>query len=98
MTEEVVEKSKFKKYFDIDIRTTLIYAVLGIIAGYISFIINEAGYAALAMIIILVVAAFATKKLLKIKQDKKWWLGNAVIVYILLWLVVWTIFFNLAIR
>jgi hypothetical protein len=89
---------KVKKYFDLDLRTTLIFAVLGIISGYVSFTISETSYAVLAMLVILAVVAFAVKTAFKIKQDKKWWLGNVVIVYLLLWFVVWTILFNVVIR
>lgn len=89
---------KVKKYFDLDLRTTLIFAVLGLIAGYVSFTISETSYAVLAMLVILGIAAFAVKTAFKIKQDKKWWLGNVVIVYLLLWFVVWTILFNVVVR
>lgn len=90
--------SKLKKYFDIDLRMTILYSIVGAIAGYISFQINNAGYAVLAMLIILAVMYVITKKLFKIKEDKKWWLSNGIIVYLLLWFVVWTILFNIVIR
>jgi len=36
----------------------------------------------------------AMRAAFKIKEGAKWWLGNGVIVYIFLWLIVWTIFYN----
>jgi len=34
------------------------------------------------------------QKMVKEKKDSKWWLGNGMIVYILLWFVSWTVFYN----
>ncbi len=81
-------------YLDNELKALLPFAVLGIIVGYISFLINFTSAAAVLMIIVAVAAKFAVAKIIKVKEDWKWWFGNAIIAYIFLWLVVWTIMFN----
>ena len=83
-----------KKYFDIDLRTTIFFAVLGIAVGYVSFLVKSNIASLIIMIIVLVAAKFLGQKIVKEKKDSKWWLGNGMIVYILLWFVAWTVFYN----
>ena len=83
-----------KKYFDIDLRTTIFFAVLGIVVGYVSFLVKSNIASLVIMIIVLVAAKFLGQKMVKEKKDSKWWLGNGMIVYILLWFVAWTVFYN----
>jgi len=80
-------------YFDTELKTTIIFAAVGIVMGYVSFLINYTSIAAVAAIVVFVVLHFVVKKLLKIQEEKKWWSTMAV-VYFLLWLIVWTIFYN----
>ncbi|MBI4162307.1 MAG: hypothetical protein HY513_01380 [Candidatus Aenigmarchaeota archaeon] len=81
-------------YLDNELRALLPFAVLGIIVGYASFLINYTSAAAVLMIVVAIAGKFAIAKVIKVKEDWKWWLGNAIIAYIFLWLVVWTILFN----
>ena len=83
-----------RSYFDIELRTTIVYAFVAVIMGYASMTVNNTAMAALMAIIILVVLTFVLRAAFKIKQDAKWWLGNGVIVYLFLWIIVWTIFYN----
>ena len=83
-----------KSYFDVELRTVVIYAILAVIMGYVSFYINHTAYATVASIVVLLIGTFAMKFAFKIKEGVKWWLGNGVIVYIFLWLIIWTIFYN----
>lgn len=83
-----------KSYFDIELRTTAVHTVIAIIMGYVSLAINNTAYATVASIIVLVIATFAMRTAFKIKEGAKWWLGNGVIVYLFVWLIVWTIFYN----
>ena len=83
-----------KTYFDMDLRTTVTYTVAAIIMGYVSFTINNTAYATLAALVALAAITLALRVLWKIKEGAKWWLGNGVIVYLFLWLIVWTIFYN----
>ena len=83
-----------KSYFDMELRTVVVYAIAAVIMGYVALYINNTAYATVAAFVVLVVLTFAMKAAFKIKEGVKWWLGNGVIVYILLWLIVWTIFYN----
>ncbi|MFA4819464.1 MAG: hypothetical protein WC613_00730 [Candidatus Aenigmatarchaeota archaeon] len=83
-----------KSYFDVELRTTVIYVIVAVVMGYVSIIINHTAFAALASIIVMVLLTFVLRAVFKIKQDAKWWLGNGVIVYLFLWIIVWTIFYN----
>ncbi len=85
----------FKEYFDIELRSNLINAVIGAIVGYLSFIVNQAGMNIIMMIVALGITAFAIKKLWKLSKDYKWWISNGVIMFIFMWFIVWTIFYNL---
>ncbi len=87
-----------KTYFDLGFRTTIIFAIVGVIAGYISFLQNSAPFAFLIMLIIAVVFTLLLKKIMKVTENWKWWFSNGLIIYIFLWLIVWTIFYNLAIK
>lgn len=84
-----------KSYFDMELRTTLVYTLAAVIMGYISFAINHTAYATLAAIIVLLALTFVMRAIFKIKEGVKWWLGNGAIVYLFLWLIVWTIFYNM---
>lgn len=88
------ENMNIKSYFDVELRTVTVYAIAAVLMGYISFYINHTTYATLAMLVVLIILTFAMKAVLKIKEGVKWWLGNGVIVYLFLWLIVWTIFYN----
>jgi hypothetical protein len=86
--------NKLMSYFDFELRTTVVYTIAAIVMGYISFVINHTTYAAFASIFILLVVTAAMRYAWKIKEDVRWWLGNGAIVYIILWMVVWTVFYN----
>lgn len=91
--------SKLKNYFDAELNSSILHAITGIIAGYVSFTLNNVGLAFVVMIIILAITMAIVRVATKsVKKDSKWWLGNGVIVNILMWLVVWAIYYNVAIR
>lgn len=83
-----------KSYFDFELRTVAVYSVAAIIMGFISLHINHTAYATIATVLVMLVLTFALRALWKIKEGAKWWLGNGVIVYFFLWLIVWTILYN----
>lgn len=87
-----------KSYFTGEIKLTLLFAVLGIVVGYVSFLLNNNLLSLAAMIVIAFVAREAIKRKRGIKEGFKWWLGNGLVVYVFLWLVTWIIFYNLALR
>jgi hypothetical protein len=86
--------SKLRNYFDLDLNSTLLHAVLGAIVGYVSFVVNNPLYNLATAVVVLFLLNFSLKNVLKIKKKFSWWLGNGVIVYLLLWIIVWTIFYN----
>jgi multisubunit Na+/H+ antiporter MnhB subunit len=89
---------ELKSYFDQELRTAIIFAVIGIITGYASFLLNSPGLSFGLMVIVGVVLYFIFKKIAKIQQDRKWWVSNAFIIYVLLWLITWTVYYNVGLR
>lgn len=83
-----------KSYFDMELRTTVVYTIAAIIMGYASLAINHTAFATLAALAVLAVITLIMRRAFKIKEGAKWWLGNGVIVYLFLWMIVWTIFYN----
>jgi len=87
-----------RSYFDKELTSTLILAIAGIIVGYVSFLINNTTTSFVLMIVIGIVVVFALKKSMKIQGEIKKWFGSGLIAYVILWLVVWTIFYNVGLR
>jgi len=79
--------------------TNTIFTIIGIILGYLSFVLTGITSSPELNVLILVAVLFLTKfilqQALKIKKPMNWWLSNGVVVCIFLWLIVWTIFYNL---
>ena len=72
----------------------VLFAVIGAVMGYVSAVLNQPLMSlAIAIVVIVVVWAIISKGL-KIIEDKKWWTGK-VALYIFMWFVIWTLFFNL---
>ncbi len=84
-----------RSYFDQDLSVAIVFAVLGVIAGYASFTLNNSTMAFVLMIVVALVFYFIVKKAAHVKQDRRWWIGNAFIVYIFLWFVSWIVYYNL---
>lgn len=74
-------------------KLVVIYSVIGIILGYVSYLINSPPSAFGIMVVVLIILFFITKKVIKYTGKKRWW-GNPVFAYIFFWLVSWTIFYN----
>jgi hypothetical protein len=91
-------KINLKTYFDRELRSSIIFAIIGIVIGYASFMINNSAIAFVLMVVVAVVAKSVLQGIMKIKEDFKWWFGNGMVVYIILWLVSWTIFYNVLLR
>ena len=73
------------------------HTALGIIMGYISIFITAmiGNIAAVVIGFALVVASGYLIERFIGKKGMKWWFGNGIIVYVLIWLVAWTFFLNL---
>lgn len=85
---------KIKNYFDMELKTVLVYTVLGVISGYISFLFKKPLVALVFALIVLVISSFALKNQWKMKHEIKWWLGNAGVVFLMTWFITYTIFYN----
>ena len=72
-----------------------VHAVFGLIAGYLSLYFSRFLYALGASLILLIIIGFITQKTFGKGKDRKWWLGNGVAIYILVWLMAWVLLFNL---
>ncbi len=84
-------------WLTLELRVILIMAVISAVVGYISFLLNSSLLALSLAVVVLLVSAFALKSAMRIRESAKWWL-NPAIVYIFLWIIVWTIFYNLSVR
>ena len=82
-----------KEYFSGDLRATIAYSVLGVIAGYASFAINNPRVAFAVMLVILIVSTAAMKYAFKVNY--RWFASNGVIAFLFIWFIVWTVFYNL---
>jgi uncharacterized membrane protein YcaP (DUF421 family) len=83
-----------KNYFDLELRSTIINAVIGGVIGYASFLINQPILNLVLAIVVLAITSLILKKIWKISKEGKWWISNAVIIFLFVWLIVWTIFYN----
>lgn len=88
-------KTNLKEYFDPELKSVLVHAAAGAVVGYASFVINQPLQGLLLMIVVMAVTTFSVKKIFRIDKKYKWFLSNGIIVYLFLWLVVWTIFYNM---
>ena len=75
--------------------SVILHTVIGIAVGYLSLLVGGFVNALGLAVVVLIVLAFSLKKVLKISKDKKWWIGNGIVVYIFIWFVSWVLFFNL---
>lgn len=86
---------KFNEYFDEELKATIFHLAMGAGAGYASFLLNTAS---IGFLLALVAAglgyAFSVHHL---KQETKKWYGSAFVL-LLSWLIVWTLFYNAALR
>ncbi|MBI2972036.1 MAG: hypothetical protein HYY37_06455 [Candidatus Aenigmarchaeota archaeon] len=84
-----------KAYFDEELRATLVHACAAAIAGFVSFSIGrpEAGFA--VGLALLGATTLLAQRVMGIRKDIKWFLGNGIIVYMLVWIIVWTVFHTL---
>jgi len=80
-----------KKWWNNDLKFTLLFLLFGIIMGFVGFVINSPIRSFLVMIVVFIGSAVAVKRVWKISETKSWWFSK-FIVYIFLWFVVWTIF------
>ena len=86
---------KFKEYFDVELRTAVINVIAGAVVGYISFVVNQPLTAFFIAIIFVALLSLILGKAFGVKKGAKWWVSNGVIIFLLTWFVVWTIFYDI---
>ncbi|MBI5347044.1 MAG: DUF5379 family protein [Candidatus Aenigmarchaeota archaeon] len=87
--------------------SVVVHTVFGFLAGYLSLYFSRFWYALGASLVLLIILGFITQKTFGKKRagtseasvqqrfDRKWWLGNGVAIYLLIWLMAWILLFNL---
>jgi len=76
-------------------KANLAFTILGIIIGYASYLLKNNYLSLLVAIVFFFVGAEILKRIFKINEKLKWFLSNGGWTYVLIWLVVWIIFYNL---
>ena len=82
-----------KEYFDPELKATIAFSLIGIIVGYASFLLRNSLMSLGLAIGVMVAAYFVLNS--KLRKDTKWWLSNGAVVYIFLWILVWSIFYTM---
>lgn len=76
-------------------KTTIAFAILGIIIGFASYILMN-NYLSLGLaVIFLYLGAQIFKRIFKIDEKFSWFLSNGGWLYLFVWFIVWIIFYNL---
>lgn len=91
---EKQEAQEKKLFLDEEKKSTLIFTIMSILAGYISYMLKNNYFALLIMIALFAVSSLAVRKLFG-KKEMNWVLANGGIIYIFLWFVSWILFYNL---
>ena len=86
---------KVKNYFDRELLSTLTYAIIAVIAGYLSFLLNQPKTAFVVMTVFLAISTLFIRFILGIKEKYNWYMKNGAIVFLFVWFIVWTLFYNL---
>jgi hypothetical protein len=76
-------------------KANLAFTILGILIGYASYLLKNNYLSLLVAIVFFFVGAEILKRIFKINEKLKWFLSNGGWTYVLIWLVVWIIFYNL---
>lgn len=80
-------------------KSNIVFGIAGILLGASAMSVSNAIGSPIYNLVILIVVIFALKIFLErfagIKQPKGWWFSNGVMLCIFLWIVIWTILFNM---
>ena len=95
--EDTTPTNKEKAWISLLRRLVVIYGIAGVAIGYVSYTLNQPLHAMGITIVVFIALHLIVKKALnpekRLGEKRKWW-ATPLIVYFGLWLVVWTIFFN----
>ena len=86
--EEIVDELKQTRI------TLLIHIVMAIMVGWVSSVLNSWLSGVLGMAA-LVAAGYLSEMITK-KKGMKFWFANGIFIYIMFWLISWTVFLNIA--
>lgn len=75
-----------------------LHTILAIIVGWLSIYISAVTGEIITVVIAIVVVILFGYMLEKFigKKGLKWWMGNGIFIYILIWFVTWAFFLNTA--
>ena len=74
----------------------IIHVIVGITVGYFSFLIENGWYSfGLAVLILLGLGFILEKVVIREKRGVKWWMANGGMIYFFVWIITWTVLFNL---
>lgn len=74
--------------------STSVHSAAGIAAGYLSNFTGQPSHALAVAILVLLVTGNAMKQFVE-GEGGKWWIGNGVAPFLLLWMVFSVFFYNL---
>jgi hypothetical protein len=80
-------------WLNLEVKGVLLFAVIGVIMGYVSFLLVSPLRSLILAIAILVGSILVIRRFWKIKEKGYW--SNKIVVYIFVWIIVWTIFYNM---
>lgn len=97
MTEEVKIVNKEGNKFGIKdtIVSSILFVIIGVGMGYVSFTFNDNLGSLGLMIFGFVVTSDLMKRALGFKENFKWFFTNGGLIYFFTWFVVWMILYNL---
>lgn len=86
----------------IELKMTLVYVILGAVVGVLSSYVYNNIIVLLMALTILIATIQVLQRVLKLEKKEgseqytpKWWLANGAYPYLIFWLFVWIIFYNL---
>ena len=89
--KEVVKKDDRKKWWNSDLKYSLVFLGLGIVMGLVSYVVNVPLRSFLLSVVVFIISALVLNKVNKLSEGKGWWFSKFV-VFIFLWFVTWTVF------
>ena len=78
-----------------ELKSIIIFVIIGMLMGYISFLVANNIASFLLAVFVLIILSFALKKILKVDEKLKWFFTNGGWYYLFFWFIVWIIFYNL---
>ncbi|MBI5332038.1 MAG: hypothetical protein HZB65_00535 [Candidatus Aenigmarchaeota archaeon] len=84
-------KDDRKRWWNTDLKFSLIFFALGVIMGFVGYVINVPLKSGIIALVVFIGAALLFQKTQNLKEGKGWWFSK-FIVYIFFWFMAWTVF------